>query len=279
MLIALLIVNFFSGYFLRPLLKLSAMAARVETGDYPAMALSGSLNDEISVLSNNFGQMIAGLREKAAMRDYLRADLFEHAAAEQKIVAERADVTVLFAGIRDFSILEDQLSPEESVGLMSRFLEICETSVKEHGGDIDKYIGDTAMAAFKHSAEEVAERQALLAALSIQNRVAQLKLALPAFAGLHTGVGLASGPVIAGHIGSLNNRLDYTFIGDTVNLAARLEKMAGRKGTPGILTTQALYQKAGSAFAYEKLPPVTVKGKAMPVEVVAITGHDGEVPA
>ncbi|KAF1082647.1 MAG: hypothetical protein GQF41_1368 [Candidatus Rifleibacterium amylolyticum] len=279
MLIAMLIVNFFSGYFLRPVLKLSAMAARVETGDYSGMALSAALNDEISVLSNNFGQMIEGLREKAAMRDYLRADLFEHAAAEQKIVAERTEVTVLFAGIRDFSSLEDHLSPEESIGLMSRFLEICETSVKEHGGDIDKYIGDTAMAAFKNNADTSPQRQALLAALSIQRRVEQLKLELPSFAGLKTGVGLASGLVIAGHIGSLTNRLDYTFIGDTVNLAARLEKMAGRKGTPAILTTQSLYQKAGSAFLYEELPPVTVKGKAMPVEVVAITGYDGEVSA
>ena len=277
MLIAWLIVNFFSGYFLKPLLKLSAMAARVETGDYSAMSLRGSLNDEISVLSNNFGQMIEGLREKAAMRDYLRADLFEHAAAEQKIVAERAEVTVLFAGIRDFSTLEDRLSPEESIGLMSRFLEICETSVKERGGDIDKYIGDTAMAAFKHSSDATAERQALLAALSIQTRVVQLQLELPAFAGLQAGVGVASGPVIAGHIGSLNNRLDYTFIGDTVNLAARLEKMAGRNGAPGILTTQSLYQKTGVDFAHEKLPAVLVKGKAVPVEVVAIIGHGGEV--
>ncbi|PKL50098.1 MAG: hypothetical protein CVV42_03670 [Candidatus Riflebacteria bacterium HGW-Riflebacteria-2] len=279
LLIALMIVNFFSGYFLRPLLKLSAMAARVETGDYSGAAFSGALNDEISVLSNNFGQMIDGLREKAAMRDYLRADLFEQAAAEQKIVAERADVTVLFAGIRDFSALEDQLSPEESMGLMSRFLEICETSVKENGGDIDKYIGDTAMAAFKQGVGAVAERQALLAALKIQQRVAQLRLELPAFAGLHTGVGLASGSVIAGHIGSLHNRLDYTFIGDTVNLAARLEKMAGRDGTPGILTTQELYQSAGTVFSCAKLAPVMVKGKARPVEVVAITGYVGEVPA
>jgi len=275
-LIALMVVNFFSGYFLRPLLKLSAMAARVEGGDYSDDAFRGDLRDEISVLSNNFGQMIQGLREKAAMRGYLRADLFEHASAEQKIVAERAEVTVLFAGIRDFSSLEDQLSPEESIGLMSRFLEICETSVKEFGGDIDKYIGDTAMAAFKHGDDVVAERQALLASLSIQSRVAQLKLELPAFAGMNAGVGLASGPVIAGHIGSLHNRLDYTFIGDTVNLAARLEKMAGRDGAAGILTTQSVLQKVEQEFSCERLAPVMVKGKAMPVEVVAITGSSGK---
>jgi len=278
-LIALMVVNFFSGYFLRPLLKLSAMAARVEGGDYSGAAFSGSLNDEISVLSNNFGQMIDGLREKAAMRGYLRADLFEHAASEQKIVAERAEVTVLFAGIRDFSSLEDQLSPEESIGLMSRFLEICETSVKEHGGDIDKYIGDTAMAAFKHGDHVVAERQALLAALQIQKKVEQLKSELPSFAGLNAGVGLASGPVIAGHIGSFHNRLDYTFIGDTVNLAARLEKMAGRNGAGGILTTGSVLQKVAQEFSCECLAPVMVKGKTMPVEVVAITGHGGEASA
>ncbi|PKL43924.1 MAG: hypothetical protein CVV41_09180 [Candidatus Riflebacteria bacterium HGW-Riflebacteria-1] len=273
---AVLIVNFFSGFFLRPVLQLSDMAARVAGGDCSGQLIPGHTTDEISVLTSNFGQMIGGLREKAEMRNYLRADLFEHAAGEQKIVAERAETVILFAGIRNFSALEDQVSAEDAMGMMSRFLAVCENAVREHGGDIDKYIGDTAMAAFKQQSSASAETSALAAALQIQQNVDQLRQEYPAFAGLITGAGVAGGSVIAGHIGSLHNRLDYTFIGDTVNLAARLEKMAGRDGKPLILTTKSLLEKTGNAFAFSLLEPIAVKGKAGLIDVVAITGYNAE---
>ncbi|OGK11408.1 MAG: hypothetical protein A2W80_05790 [Candidatus Riflebacteria bacterium GWC2_50_8] len=274
---AVLIVNFFSGFFLRPVLQLSDMAAKVAGGDYSGQLVPGNTTDEISVLTRNFGQMIGGLREKAEMRNYLRADLFEHAAGEQKIVAERAEVIILFAGIRDFSALEDQVSPEEAMGMMSRFLAVCENAVREHGGDIDKYIGDTAMAAFKQQPGAQAEKSAIAAALQIQSDVSLLKQEYPDFAGLTTGTGVAGGSVIAGHIGSLHNRLDYTFIGDTVNLAARLEKMAGRGGNARILATRSLIEKTGNAFLFSILEPIAVKGKAGLIDVVAISGHNPEV--
>lgn len=274
---AVLIVNFFSGFFLKPLLQLSDMAARVEGGDYSGRLIPGSNSDEISVLTRNFEQMIGGLREKAEMRNYLRADLFEQAAGEQKIVAERAEVIILFAGIRNFSALEDQVSPEDAMGMMSRFLAVCEKAVRDHGGDIDKYIGDTAMAAFKRQSGAQAEKSAIAAALQIQHDVVLLRQDYPDFAGLVTGSGVAAGSVIAGHIGSLHNRLDYTFIGDTVNLAARLEKMAGRGGNPGILATRSLIEKTGNAFVFSILEPIAVKGKAGLIDVVAINGYNTEV--
>lgn len=271
-LVAIMIISFFSNYFLRPLLRLSNLAARVEAGDYSKVSFSNMLKDEIGMLADNFGQLIAGLREKAEMRNYLRADLFEHAAEEQKIVAERCEVTVLFAGIRDFSTFEDLVSPEEAMHVMSSFLSICEQSVKECGGDIDKFIGDTAMAAFKPKIGFNAECQAIKAALMINRRLKESIEEQPAFSKLSTGIGIASGPVIAGHIGSLHNRLDYTFIGDTVNLAARLEKLAGRDGRESILTTGSLYQRSGDVFCGRLLESIKVKGKSLPVEVVAITG-------
>ncbi|MBU1105797.1 MAG: HAMP domain-containing protein [Candidatus Riflebacteria bacterium] len=278
-LIAALIINFYSGFFLKPLLQLSVLAARVESGDFTGSVISSTVNDEIGVLSNNFGQMIEGLKEKAEMRNYLRADLFEHASDKQKIIAERTEVTILFAGIRNFTLFEDQVSPEEAMGVMSGFLAICEKAVKEHGGDIDKYIGDTAMAAFKQRSDPVSEIRALEAALQIRNEVEQHRLEKTGFDRLTIGIGVASGAVVAGHIGSMHNRLDYTFIGDTVNLAARLEKMAGRNGASQILTTKALFEKTDGAFGNQTLEPIAVKGKAELIDVVTITGYCSRVKA
>ncbi|EKD81263.1 MAG: adenylate/guanylate cyclase [uncultured bacterium] len=273
---ALLIVNFFSGFFLKPVLQLSDLAARVDGGDYSAQLVSGNMTDEISVLTRNFGQMIEGLMEKAEMRNYLRADLFEHAAGEQKIIAERVEVIILFAGLRNFSSFEDQVSPEEAMGVMSRFLAVCEKAVREHGGEIDKYIGETAMAAFKQRSGNQAERSAIAAALQIHRDMSLLRQENTYFASLTHGVGIASGSVIAGHIGSLHNRLDYTFIGDTVNLAARLEKMAGRAGSAQILVTRSLVEKTGNAFLSSILEPIAVKGKAGLIDVVSVSGHNPE---
>jgi adenylate cyclase len=88
---------------------------------------------------------------------------------------------------------------------------------------------------------------------------------------LNFGIGIASGEPIAGHIGSLNKRLDYTLIGDTVNLAARLEKLAGRQGQPQVLTNSETLAKTDSAeFSSILSGTIKIKGKAKPVKVFEI---------
>lgn len=265
---ALLIIGFFDQLFLKPVLFLSRLAGKVESGDYAKLPESGD-NSEIGILSQNFAQMIQGLKEKAEMKNYMRQDLFEQALTTKEATSSRRESTIMFAGIRNFSALEVTLAPEEAMSIMSNFLTLCEKSVRENGGEIDKFIGDTAMATFNMSAApEMPEIRAVKAAMQIKMELRQdVDLRR-----LTTGIGIACGTVIAGNIGSLDKRLDYTCIGDTVNLAARLEKLAGRNGNPQILTTYELFTACTDAFTAEELPPVAVKGKAQPIRVMAITG-------
>lgn len=264
---AILITSFFDRLFLKPVLELAKLAESVESGSYDQLP---AINDksEIGLLGNSFLQMIQGLREKAEMKNYLRQDLYEQAATPHKITGSRVEATIMFAGIRNFSALETTLQPEEAMSIMSGFLTLCEKAVRGHHGEIDKYIGDTAMAIFTHiDGAELPAMRAIKAALQIHREIAgHVELSK-----LTTGIGIANGTVIAGHIGSLQKRLDFTCIGDTVNLAARLEKLAGRDGNPGILTTQNVFSTCQNTFAGKELAEVHIKGKAQTIKIMAIT--------
>jgi len=175
----------------------------------------------------------------------------------------------MFAGVRNFSSLESRLSPEDAMQVMNAFLSICEKSVHAHGGEIDKFMGETAMASFSHSETELtAQHRAITAALKIIGE-SGLK---PTTADLTIGIGIATGTVIAGKMGSRRKRLDFTFIGDTVNLAARLEKLAGSGSMPAILATAENAENLKKDFMISALEPVKVKGKEQPVEIISVQG-------
>lgn len=268
-LLSFLVIGLFSKLFLSPILRLAGLATRVAGGDYrESPDVSG--NNEIAELSSNMSQIVRGLREKAEMKNYLRADLFEQAAGDGSKNAERANVTILFAGIREFSRLEDRLSPEAAMETMNRFLALCERATKDNGGDIDKFIGDTAMASFSNRQCVAPQTSAISAAIKIVAEIERQNQSCCQLDQLRVGVGIASGEVIAGHIGSLKKRLDYTFIGDTVNLAARLEKLAGRSGNPAILTTQGVAHEVKSLVNCFELPSMHIKGKLHEVRIFAV---------
>ena len=269
-------VNRLRSLLIEPLSALLEAVKRVEGGDYRTRMMS-TADDELGVLIRRLAVLIQGLRHKARMTPFLRADLVESAAAHTPDAGCRQQLTVLFAGLRGFGSIEARLQPEEAMGLMSRYLGLCETAVKRHGGDIDKFIGDTAMAIFReqpgsHPAGLRAARAAIEIGLGMDRWMADDA----AFAGvqLRHGVGFASGTPVLGHIGSLRKRLDATVIGDTVNLAARLEKLAGRDANPRILTTASTI----AGLEADILPVATsiqsVRGRQESVEVIGIRRPD-----
>lgn len=183
---------------------------------------------------------------RALFRRYVATEvadqlLHNHATMES---GKKAEVTVLFADIRGFTSFVESVSPERAVQVLDRYLQIMAEAVLAHGGTLDKYIGDAVMALFGAPLPRKDHVEAAIAAArTIQCDVAALseKLNLP----LQVGIGIHSGEVIVGSIGA-DQRREYTAIGDVVNVASRLEELAGPGETMISEQTYSLWQDAPS---------------------------------
>jgi adenylate cyclase len=189
----------------------------------------------------------------------------------------QVEISVLFADIRGFTSMSENLEPSAVVEILNRYLDSMEAQVFKMGGTLDKYTGDGMMVLFGAPLEQPDHAvRAVRAALSMQQAAAEVssRRGEDEWAVAY-GIGIATGPAVVGHIGS-RRRLDYTAIGDTVNLAARLEGIAA----PGaILISEATFDGARDWVLVEALEPVRVKGKAEAVSVYRAVGLKPEEPA
>jgi len=175
-------------------------------------------------------------------------------------------VTVLFADIRGFTALSEREKPERIVNLLNRYFSAMSEVIFAHGGTLDKYIGDGLMALFgAPTATPVDAVNAVKAAVAMQKRTLQLNAENQAdgFPSISIGIGLHTGEATVGYIGS-EKRSEYTAIGDTVNLAARLESNAvGGQ----ILLSRASAAAAGGVFPVVAKDPLVVRNRVQPVEL------------
>src|SRR6266849_4767389 len=182
--------------------------------------------------------------------------------------------TVLFADVSGYTAMSERMDPEDVKGLIDRCLRRLGDEVDRYGGTVDKYIGDNVMAIFGAPVahEDDAER-AVRAGLGMQAAMEEINadIAGPYDVSLALRVGVNTGEVIAGAVGE-----SYTVIGDTVNVAARLQAAA----QPGSVTVGArTYRTTREAVAYEELEPLTLKGKAEPVAAWDATGALAAAPS
>ncbi len=178
-------------------------------------------------------------------------------------------ITVLFADIRGFTTLSEHENPEKVVGLLNRYFTAMTQIIFEHGGTLDKYIGDGLMAIFgAPTATPNDAVNAVRAAVAMQKRLIILneELRLAGFASINVGVGLHTGEATIGYVGS-DQRSEYTAIGDTVNVASRLEGAA--KGGQ-ILVSEATARAAGNIFTMAQLEPIPVKNRVQPINLYEI---------
>ena len=174
-------------------------------------------------------------------------------------------VTILFADIRSFTTISENMAPEQVIGMLNEYFDTMVRIIFKHDGVLDKFVGDELMATFGVLEESPqGPLNALNAAIAMQSRMAELMIdfmrkGYPTF---EIGIGVNTGEVVMGNLGS-KNRMDYTVIGDTVNVAARLEQMAeGRK----IMAGEETYN---SCKAYIQMVPkgeITVKNREAPVK-------------
>ncbi len=232
-------------------------------------------DDEIGKLTGAFNQMIQSLREKLLMEKYLSQstvlNIKEHRDVTQlKLGGERKYVTALFSDARGFTALSEKMSPEEVVSLMNIYLNLQTTVIHQWGGIVDKFVGDEVMAIFEGRGMEI---NAVRAAVEIQNYLKALNAARAASGErqVNVGIGLNSGEVVMGNMGS-EDHMDYTVIGDSINVAARLCGVA----QPGqVLVTKIIRDAIGDQAVWKEMPAVMVKGKEQPIciaEPVTVNG-------
>lgn len=202
----------------------------------------------------------------AQLQSYIPRQLADKIRATGHIQGERRQVTVIFADVSGFTALSETLDPEEVASFMNECLKELAEAVYQYEGMVDSFIGDCVMAVFGApiAMEDDAER-ALRAALSMRERLEPFnrrwtdKLKEP----LALHIGINSGTVIAGSMGN-DLRMRYAVVGDTVNVASRLEGVATRGQ---IFVSQSTYRLAAGAFRFRPLEPIQVKGKREPLKV------------
>jgi adenylate cyclase len=181
----------------------------------------------------------------------------------------RRDVTLLFSDIRGFTTLSETRSPEEVIALLNRYFTLQVDVVFEHGGSLDKFIGDCIMAMWGAPLDQPDHaRRAVACALDMADTLQAFKRELGAEQSeFDVGIGLHSGPAVVGLMGSQKRRLEYTAIGDTVNLASRIEGLT-KDAKRRILVSRDTAERCGDAFEFVSCGTFAVKGRAQPVELL-----------
>ncbi|MEO1352183.1 MAG: ammonium transporter [Cyanobacteria bacterium J06635_15] len=181
------------------------------------------------------------------------------------------DMSVLFADIRNFTALSEQMTPAANFKFINTYLSCMEPAIVENGGFIDKYVGDAIMALFPGDADDaVRSAIAMLKNLQAYNR----DRAVNGYSPVSNGIGINSGLMMLGTVGGPSH-MDSTVISDTVNLAARIEKLTKHYGVPLLVSHETLMRlKDPDVYAYRLIDRVCVKGKSEPVSIFEIFDAD-----
>lgn len=227
------------------------------------------------------GNLRRGLRtaaEREALARFLPAqlvDLVAHDPSALELGGVEQEATILFADIRDFTHLSERMDPSEIVSMLNEYFGEMVDELFRFGGTLDKFIGDGICAVFGAPLPQQEQaRNAVTCALAMVNRLELLneRRAKRNQEPIRIGIGVHTGRVIAGNIGS-RLRLEYTHIGDAVNTASRIESLTKAMGAALLVSAQTFERAGGSAaFDARKLEPVQVKGKAQPLELYAVEG-------
>jgi adenylate cyclase len=284
--VAALITNRLS----RPVRSLANAMRDVQGGNLN-IELPVSSSDEVGRLTDSFNFFVKELRSKEHLKQtfgkYIDPRILEHVLAQpgaEAVGSGRREMTVLFADLVGFTGLSERLTPLLMVTLLNRHFGLQALAVQEHHGVVDKFIGDSIMAFWgqpfvkpeEHAVLACRAAQAQLAALDTLRReladITGLRRDAPV---IDLGIGICTGEVVVGNIGSENTR-SYTVIGDTANLAARLERANRVYGTQ-ILIGESTARAIGSRFEIREIDTIFVKGKIETTRVFELMSAAGQL--
>lgn len=267
-----------AGNVTQPVLAIADAASRIEKGEFEQQ-IQTRRRDEIGRMAQSFNHMAKGLAEKERVRNLL-GKVVSPAIAEElmrseiDLGGEEREVTILFSDVRSFTSLCEGRSPRDILELLNLYLTEVSGAISDRGGVVDKYIGDAVMALFgapiagdDDPAQAVRSARDMIAAVNALNP----KIRRDGWPDLEIGVGINTDVVVAGNMGSIE-RLNYTVIGDGVNLAARLEGLTKVYGLP-ILVTEMTARRCPD-LRFRELDRVRVKGKTEPVALYEPLAED-----
>ena len=265
----------------KPILKLAQGTKAIAAGSFD-ITLPIASRDEIGDLTESFNDMAKNLREKEkikrAFSSYVARQVVDEILKhpdEITFSGERRDVTVIFCDMRGFTPLTERLPPEEVVAALNEFYSLMIDLTIKNDGTINKFLGDAVMAIFGAPTPYPDHcLRAIKTALAMQAGVAELSARRVAEGkdAITIGIGISAGEAVAGTVGT-ENQMEYTVIGDKVNLAARLESNA----KPGqILVSESTYKQVAERVTARSLGVMNVKGKEEQVTVFEILGLSEE---
>jgi class 3 adenylate cyclase len=257
----------------RPLDGLIARMRRVAEGDYSRTRIYFS--DEVASLKAGYNEMVAGLKEREELHDtfgkYLSIEIARELIKNKKVNlgGEAIEAAVMFCDIRNFTPLSEKLSATDMVAFLNDYFHYVTPPITAHNGVISKFIGDAVMAIYTPllgSEDFVAD--AVSSAAEMRTELEKFNASGKAPGKVDFGIGIHCGRLVAGNIGTAA-RLEYTFIGDTVNAASRIESKTKDLDTDILVSGQVLAslgpRRAG--FRFESVGKVPLKGKAEPMEL------------
>ena len=289
--LGLLFAGLVGGGITRPVRLLLQGTRDVEAGQLDR-SIDVVTRDEIGQLTAAFNRMVGQLRQKEQMRRtfgrYIDPRVAEGLINQSAAATEgqRRTMTVMFCDMKGFTGLSEGMTPQGLVKVMNRYLSTMSEPIRAQQGIIDKYIGDAIMAywgpPFTDEADEA--RLACLAAIDMMGRISGLRKELPELLGVRTiptecdlRIGIATGEALVGSIGS-EFMMSFTVMGDTVNLASRLESANKFYGTR-CLVSRATIAAAAQAVEAREIDRLVVAGQTRPQIVFEIMGRGGELSA
>jgi adenylate cyclase len=266
--VAVIATTYLARRISRPIAQLSKATARIRSFDLTEDTPVSSPIREIQLMDDSISAMRTGLR---SFQKYVPAALVRQlieTGEDARIGGQSRELTLMFSDVNDFTGRSEKLSPEELMVHLSEYLDELTRLLIQHGGTVDKYIGDGVMAFWGAPMDDVQQgSHACRAALACRSRMEELnrtweaegRVAFPTRWGIHTG------PTVVGNVGSAE-RMNYSAVGDSVNLASRLEAV-NKIFRTSVIVSESTLRSAGDGFIYRPLGTVTVKGKLESVDI------------
>ncbi|MBD3662416.1 adenylate/guanylate cyclase domain-containing protein [Sulfitobacter aestuariivivens] len=259
---------FFARQLTGPILKISSVVNQIGSGELSVRVEGVKSRDEIGHLARRVNEMIDELRERIELMKFVSHGTVEAIQSADEGMSRggiRKNVSVIFTDIRGYTEFSERVAPEVVIEALNEYFEEQTRIVEEYEGDVDKFIGDALVAVFEG---DRMEERAVECAVHITDAMNVLLERFPDY-NLHVGIGVASGAVVMGAMGAAS-RMDYTVLGSTVNLSARLCSKA--EPDQVLIDTATKDACAGlDNVAFEKLDAIELKGYADPVPTFAAT--------